>query len=844
MSKTTITPIGTCRIHTPLLRAQRKYPITVDLRRNYGFTHSSAEALQQLEYLLGEKTFASQSRPGVLKPGAKRGFERQKWEPSDIHVVEIASAKKIIAFDTDVLQTNYLSRHFAEFFSQTGRAARFWMLARRGEREELQEFLDQEPGYAALHADDRALLSAIRLHVQTPDEIEADMARIVERLGRERTLFVTHVNALTAEGGVMADRDHLIRIVKDAAGRLGAPCFDPSEAMFEMGQASALEGGGRDATHYTPAFSDRVYRAIHGEFIAPRLKSSSPAAGDLEDDIRQQILADGISAMLEYDDFNLASKRLFEALREEPDAVPLREIHARILARIGDFPSALEVFEGLEKQTVLSRQGRLALLETCIGLEQWQTAIEIVDSLVGEEYETAEICAHAARASEQLDNREAALDYWKRAFRQAPGDIHAALRADALLAELGDADQREAWRSEFVGLGRFNARKAYDLVRWAIDQSALDQIPRLYAIILAENPGMAIDVCSDLLKRRELDAAAICLEQLAGIEDLDRNDTVERDRVADRAAEIAERQLEEGNYANACSLADAASQIRGGREARQVRRRAVTRFRGSIQQGYSGSDYADVVAQVEKAPRLAFEIGGMPLRWAVSLHKLGRDEEAFEVLEQANAMTPHDVGIQRWLARIAGRLSRYDVALPHYRALRDSNDPAARRFDGEVERFLATAERRGMKQLREATDEGRYDLAMRLTDILQREATEHDRLERLVARLNRAMWRRLKAIEQLEQAEQGEPVPANDTGNVGEKEQLLHHLLRLDREHTGLLRRTALLMMAQERYAEAATMWERLVRIDPTHESPRNNLRRCRTMVLRQHRAERKRKAA
>jgi tetratricopeptide (TPR) repeat protein len=842
VSKITVTPIGTCRINTPLLRAQHKYPINVDLRRSYGFTHSSAEAVQMLEYLLGEKSFGSKTRPGVFKPGGKRGFERQKWEPSDLHIIEIASAKKLSAFD-DLLQINYLCRHFAEFFSQTARAARFWMLARRGDRETLQEFLDEEPSYAALSPDDKTLLSAVRLELQKPEEIEADMAKLVERLGAERILFVTHVNALTQDGGVIADRDRLIRTVKESAGKLGTPCFDPSEAMFEMGQDLALEDGGRDATHFTPAFSDRVYSEIHREFVAPRLKSSTGAV-DLEDGIRQQILADSISAMLEYDDFNVASKRLFEALREEPNAAPLREIHARILARIGDFPKALEVFEGLEKETVLSRQGQLALLETRIGLEDWQGALDIVDGLCGEEYETAEICAHAARASEKLEKREAALDYWKRAFRQAPGDVDAALRADALLTELGDGEQRETWRREFVALGEFNARKAYDLVRWAIEEQALELVPQLYATILAENLGMAINLCSDLLKLRQLPAATICLEQLAEIDKLGRDETIERDRVAAWAAEIAQRQLDEGHYAIACALADAASQVKGGREAKQIRRKAVVRFRGSVQQGFAGNKFDEVVAQVEKAPRLALEIGGMPVRWAVSLHKLGRDAEALEVLEQANAKMPNDITIERWLARVAARLERFDIALPHYRALRDSKDAAARKFDREVERFLATSERRGMKQLREATDQGEFDIAIKLVDLLQREAVDEERLERLVSRLNRAVWKRLKTIEELQTAEQAENAPANDTGGAAEHEQLLHHLLRLNREHAGVLRRSALLMMAQERYAEAAAMWEKLVRLEPTQESARNNLRRCRTIVARQDKAERKRKAA
>jgi tetratricopeptide (TPR) repeat protein len=844
VSKITITPIGTCRVNTPLLRAQHKYPITVDLRRNYGFTHSSAEALQQLQYLLGEKSFGGQTRAAVFKPGGKRGFERQKWEPADLHLIEIASAKKISAFG-DVLQQNYLSRHFGEFFSQTARAGRFWWLTRHAEPAALQEFLDGEPSYTALPPDDRALLSAVRFEIQTPEEIEADMTAIVERLGQERILFVTHVNALTPEGGVIGDRDRLIRAVKEIATKLCVPCFDPSEAMFEMGQNLALEGSGRDATHYTPAFSDRVYNEIHREFVAPRLKSSSAATGsvDLEDDIRQQLLADSISAMLEYDDFDVASKRLFDALREEPDALPLRELHARILARIGDYPRALEVFDALHKETELSRQGRLALLETRVALEQWQDALEIVEGLLGDEYETAEICALAARANEQLDNQAAALAYWKRAFRQAPGNVTAALRADALLADSRDPGAREAWRNEFVNLAEFNARKAYDMVRWAIEEQALELVPRLYAIILAENLGMAINLCSDLLKWRQLPAAAICLQQLAELDGLDRDEIIERDRLAGRAAEIAERQLEEGQYAIACGLADAASQIRGGRDARLVRRMAVAQFRNAVQAAYADQDYAAVAAQAELAPRLVFEISGLPLRWAVSLFKLEREPEALDVLIEANSREPHDLRIERWLARVAARQQRFEIALPHYRALRDSPSEAARKFAAEIERFFATAERRAMKQLRLAIDEGNFDLAMRLTDLLQREPVAGDRLDRLVTRLNSAMWKRLKAIEQQEK-ETAENAPANDTDGVAEREQLLNHLLRLNREHAGVLRRAALLMMSQDRFAEAAPMWEKLVRLEPALESPRNNLRRCRTMVIRQQKSDRKRQAA
>ena len=42
MTAFTIAPIGTCRIHTPLRDAVGRYPIKLQLGRNYGFVHAQA----------------------------------------------------------------------------------------------------------------------------------------------------------------------------------------------------------------------------------------------------------------------------------------------------------------------------------------------------------------------------------------------------------------------------------------------------------------------------------------------------------------------------------------------------------------------------------------------------------------------------------------------------------------------------------------------------------------------------------------------------------------------------------------------------------------------------------
>ena len=89
VNKLSVSPIGTCRINTPLKRAQSRFPIEINLKRNYGYTHTSDEALQQLRFLQGDKQFREEVRPILFRPG--RAIDSEHWEPSDLHIVEIAA---------------------------------------------------------------------------------------------------------------------------------------------------------------------------------------------------------------------------------------------------------------------------------------------------------------------------------------------------------------------------------------------------------------------------------------------------------------------------------------------------------------------------------------------------------------------------------------------------------------------------------------------------------------------------------------------------------------------------------------------------------------------------------
>ena len=201
-----ITPIGTCRIHTPLKRGSQHYPISLELGRNYGFVHTAAEALQLIRFLHGEQDIPAEIAPLIIGSGDVAAYSSQEWTPADLHIVEISSAKKLMCGDHAV-QVNYVYRHFADFFANRDRAKKFWSLVRAGDRRDFQEFIREEPTYRLLSMADRELLRSINLEQQSFKAIKAEMTEVVERFGRDSLMFVTHVNAKTPDDELIASRD-------------------------------------------------------------------------------------------------------------------------------------------------------------------------------------------------------------------------------------------------------------------------------------------------------------------------------------------------------------------------------------------------------------------------------------------------------------------------------------------------------------------------------------------------------------------------------------------------------------------------------------------------------------
>src|SRR3546814_19095038 len=106
MTAFTIAPIGTCRIHTPLRDGAGRYPITLQLGRNYGFVHTTAEALQQARFMFGQADIPADVQRLIFRPSNGEQARRGTHKPADLYMVELSS-RKLLTIDGFPIQSNY-----------------------------------------------------------------------------------------------------------------------------------------------------------------------------------------------------------------------------------------------------------------------------------------------------------------------------------------------------------------------------------------------------------------------------------------------------------------------------------------------------------------------------------------------------------------------------------------------------------------------------------------------------------------------------------------------------------------------------------------------------------------
>lgn len=835
LSKLRITPVGTCRIHTPLKRAVLRYPVEVDLSRNYGYVHTSSEALQQVRFLQGEKTISPEALPFIARfPAEMPTLEAQRWDGTDLAIVEISSSKSI-RLGNDFVQVVYLTKAFADFFSNAQRARTYWSLAKLTDRGKLVEYLREQAKTLRLSEEATDVLLRLKPEEQTFKAIMADMAEIAERLGRNRVLFVTHVNALGPDENVVPSRDRLIRWVRMAAERLGLPVYEPTSAMQEFGQERAMERGGLDLTHYTPVFNDKVYDDLHRSFIGAQVQAKVGEGGQAQGEGQVGLLAANLEAMLELGDFFAAARDVHAAVERHPEAPQLRALRGFIRARTGDFRNAAEDFAAVEDTSSLSHPVQVAQLQTLNALGDHEGALDVAERLFADEFASAELYAGASAAAEKVGKPDLAIDYAKLAFRSDPSDLAIALKALQLLIARNRHEEADNWRREVRENSSGTSSRAFEVCAWAVANRDPDLFAASLRAVARADKGGTIDLLEDAFAAGLYKAVAESVPAVAALGRLSRSLAERRNTLLDRLLATGSRLLDDNEIDAAWSIARALAQLEGDTSSQipvrtlavggQRMIRDITKVvRAQLREALVAERLDEVERLVDTWGDVIAEDSGAAVSAVRGLYLRGSSGKALRLLKLALHHHPDDFGLLRWAARVAGRSGDMTLATRAYGRLRHDFAAESESFRPEIDRFFNRLGVIGPRQVRELVAADRLDEAMELAAVLSVEVPGSDRLEREKQRMQRIIRLRLKDIDLGE-------------ADISAREGLLRKLASLNPGEESVLRRLALELMRQFRFSEAAEVWGRLLALNPANESAERSLERCRVMAVRSQKA-------
>ncbi len=818
MSKISITPVGTCRINTPLRRGSARYPIRLDLQRIYGFVHTSEEALQQLTYRRGECVFPSEVLPILFRSSIAPGNEPPQDKPADLTIIEISSTKSLKIGDVAV-QSNYLIRYFADFFAARGRAKRYWELASSGDIAGLQAYLEGEPVFRQMSAEDQALLSAVRMGLQSYDQVQADMGAMVDMIGKDRVLFVTHVNAVSADGAVVASRDKLIRWVKTTAQRLGVECFDPTALMLEFGQERAMEREGLDLTHFTNAFYDRWFARVQRDHVLARASDGEPDVdGSGQSD--SSILVESIAAALEHDDFFDGARQLYAALKLHPDSVSLQLLQGQILTRIGDFDGAAKLLSRHVDALEMTAEVRQSLMRVLLETGDAAGALAIAEQMLGDEYENVEVYEIAGLASDRLGQERDAMRYRKLAFRLDPSNCAAAVSVLGYLRAAGESEMYADWLREVLEIleSRGDHDLATGMTEWAIASREEEVFSRAIVVLARSDMVMLPALIEDSVRVGMDSAIASAAGTIAAMPNLTEKTARALRAQAQNWAEVADTRFQEGRWQEAYSFAAACLSVMPTNSiARKVQRSVVDSLRDDVRA--ADSDEA-VIALCAAAGDIVYQRRAITVLYARALLKQGRLDEAKHVARRTYDEDPEDIDAQGSYAQIAALAGDFPTALEQYGSLAQAEPDRTVRYRAAIDRFMASAGAKGIRYIRDMLARGHFDQAITASHLLQQHVNIPERIASENLRIRSALRTQLRRLDE-------------EAGGHDEAQQILSLMLSIAPNDASVVRRSAIEAMKQQDFERAVELWQKLEQILPGLASATNNLHRSQAMARR-----------
>jgi hypothetical protein len=504
----TISPIGSCRITTPLKNGQSRHGFRLNLSRCYGYCHSPAEAVQLARFMRGEIEIPADIWPLISRSHDLGAISAQRHDPSHLYVVELASAKEITV-DGVSIQLNYLRLAFNEFFSDGNRAQEFWSHAASDDRDALPDFLAREWSASEQQQDESATLGRIHLRIACRESLRRDIQELHGIL--PEVLFVSHVDARKPDGITIGSRSSFIKLVREEVMAQGLNFFDPTDLMEEHGQTAAIEDESTSLAHFTAPFGDALMDEWMHHFVAPSTVSYISQNRDIP---AEELLKPQINAALSRGEYQRLLGRLellqaqCETTRELLSGVSERRDEARkafLETALSTEPELLSIDEVSE---FVTKAGNLGLFD--LALDFAASAPQGFQSLPAKQL--IQIALLATEAGEFDDAFEFALA----AFCQNS----ALLRARALIVDI-------ALTEEFNLLAVLTSEQATDLLSSlpAADRLRLMELNGTapwHAITQDWTASEILEAASFLSERGDLDQAARVLGTWRELHEQDR----------------------------------------------------------------------------------------------------------------------------------------------------------------------------------------------------------------------------------------------------------------------------------------------------------------------------------
>lgn len=811
-----IAPVGTCRIHTPLRRGSARFPFEVALNRNYGFVHTSREVIQQLDVLHGEAPLDPVYRPLVYRPSTTDALFEKEPAPADFYIIEISSGKHVTVDDV-AIQLNYANRYFGEFFADRALARRFWSLASEEHAAERLAWLRQERRFQKLGAEDQDLLSRIRLRELSPDDVRRDMEQIIDRLGRDNALFVTHVNAQTADGAPIQSRQRLINAVRRAATELDVAVFDPTMAMKRIGQIQAMDNDGLDLTHYTLPFADLLVDEWFERFIQPRfvekLGSAPQAGGAAPVDMA------GLRMLFDEGRIVDASRAVRDVLRAGYQGQDCHRLLGHIQFELGDFEGAIESLELVRTRHGVTEEDDVCLLQAHHRLGNFAAALDYGRSLMSDEHETPQILRTSAQAAEALGETEQALAFWKQLFL-LENSADAASAVLAILDRSGDRAEMVEWADLVLGIlpehpdsfltkwhEGVKQRDIGGLLEAAPHSRLLGDEQTLELAVRTATAGLASPAAALVAPRlvyAKVPAAMANWSKTQG----------------NAWREAGLEALDKGDLALATDLIQASQQLLPNAGPSIRARRALEQaLRREVRKAFVDKDLARVIALTDVAFSTATHFPEIDSFVGRAAARLGDFPKALAHLKKA-ADTDSSAAPQVQLARVAVQAGDYLAALNAYGAVL-AHEGAEDWARIEAERKLTQLLSPTIRAARESVDAGRIEYGWQLLQQAECHPANQDRVRKELERIHRRLRKDLKAVD-----------PADSVA----RHAMARSILAILPDDAVALRVGASAAMRLHRFEEAAEMWAALAAIAGDSAQIRSAIAKCELWIERANR--------